>query len=1629
MTNDNNAGLLPTGQTILFNSTPLRIVRLLGSGATSEVYHGTLGDGADERDVVIKAMKHLEFTGARGFFFSEGETLSRLPELEQKVNRERGRGLPPDYHVAPAYFGRDTFSNKSGRGIDYLVMGYIGGRHVPDLLAETPDGRLPEAQALTLGFQLFHTLDVLHTQLHKSYIDLKFENLWWEETPDGGRLRMTDFGTLDDITSGNERGVRRDLVVAASYLCKMLTGYMPNHIAGELRGNQVPRIQRAEEISLGSRQLLSRLLHPNAAARPRTAADVLDPQPPRTPDDPDLSGLVGLMNLTDYWTRPADSLVKIKDSAWARGIDAKGAARLTYLARGRVVLDIWARRDPQADQAQVAQEREQLDRLLEQSDNLANGIALFRAASDSQAETFFDRGRGESYEPERIALFRRWGYVARAARAPGVKLTEDDREDLERGLDLMSRRNWPAAQDQLRQLEPRLGRADGFAHLLADLKLYSALDRATQGDDPAAAVSAYNDALAALDSLPQDEKEAIVRDETGRLLPERDRLADIVRARQAGGRGARAMADARAAYNSGQFQSAIDDASRAFAGEEPTALPNRQRELTALVDDALAAGRYDVAANLAYVALVGGRESPDLRRRWQLANDLDAAQRDLDKGELPRFSARVDTIARRSDGRAPLGLLLKAAVVKARDDADAELLRSLAGLSLVPAAQRDELNQEARRIDENWQADARRRLDLERKRLQPGIDAALMEVESLLYAAGHAEPHPDFSAWSQEKYLHALDNPRRTLKEAADRAAKAQTRARQANYRVDDAERLVKRATDAQAALEGAQRQAKQIIHRNSAEAAQERSRLRQMAGTLTPPAAGGDREAQLATAREVLLGSSWYLTVVDPSDRDVLEAYGRAAACFNYLRPQGWEELKGEADTHLRQFRDALATADEALARGETESHGKPLTAYLAPYAGTPEVATFDARYQAALVWRNFAGAFTDRPATPYQPEALADLRRRWSPTVPVAFWSASAAANWLDRTAAAAAAEARQKMGLARQPWSAVPSLRSAPPWPESSASPADAYTADPARPADSAVRGYASYGSFSGAPANGGRGPESYLPLIKWWFDAGQTRRLMAAPADTAVAGSWSAAGFLDAVAAAAMAGDAAGLQHAVESAPPPPDLDRALNELTPDLWRQALDRRRIEPVPMPGPGPVSPRPRWLWPAIAGAVILILALLGGGYAFRERLGLFGGIEATPTVIVHLSPTPGGGLSGRFTPTAPPPPSTATVPGPFTPTIAAVAPTVTPTQTLTPTAIFTATPTATAPPPEASVFYPADPTLVQPPPPVSDAPLWLMGVAAEDVQPALDGGLWLTATDEVSGEFRYIEDFTNPVSLTWRHDQPLAEGVYQLYALDTATQSRGTQRFEVRLDDQPVEPLRGQGEVTFGFADGGQRQAAWLPIGAYSVGTGQRLSVQVTANPDSVSFAVPALLVARLGDRERALLEALPAPDLGRPLVVLLDDDNTERYSFSGDPGQFVPGSTQWQPRTATAADAGQPAAPVWNGRYQVVELNPAAHVALRAEWLPIGRLPAGQYQLWAYVPAGSTAQVEYDVVADGAAVGSPITLDQAQHAGQWIDIGLWDLPAEAAVAVWATARMAGNGAGATAGVDAVALLRVER
>lgn len=104
----------------------------------------------------------------------------------------------------------------------------------------------------------------------------------------------------------------------------------------------------------------------------------------------------------------------------------------------------------------------------------------------------------------------------------------------------------------------------------------------------------------------------------------------------------------------------------------------------------------------------------------------------------------------------------------------------------------------------------------------------------------------------------------------------------------------------------------------------------------------------------------------------------------------------------------------------------------------------------------------------------------------------------------------------------------------------------------------------------------------------------------------------------------------------------------------------------------------------------------------------------------------------------------------------------------------------------------------------------------------------------------------------------------------------------------------------------------------------------------------------------------------------------------------------------------------------------------MALRAEWLPLGRLAPGTYTLYALIPTGSTAQVLYALTADGKALEVAHTLSQRDHAGSWEIVGQYELLEEAAVGVQVTGVTNDNLNASpgetewTIGADAVALLR---
>jgi hypothetical protein len=372
----------------------------------------------------------------------------------------------------------------------------------------------------------------------------------------------------------------------------------------------------------------------------------------------------------------------------------------------------------------------------------------------------------------------------------------------------------------------------------------------------------------------------------------------------------------------------------------------------------------------------------------------------------------------------------------------------------------------------------------------------------------------------------------------------------------------------------------------------------------------------------------------------------------------------------------------------------------------------------------------------------------------------------------------------------------------------------------------------------------------------------------------------------------------------------------------------------------------------------------------------------------------------------------------GTYTPTIAR---TKTPTPVATPSPTFTPPPTETptADPAPPSIYLASDTAALYPRVPLDADAVWVLNGQSVVVQPPLtDTAVWKQATssDAQANQASFFYTETGNFEATWTLDVPLSVGLYQLYVLDTMSQSTGAQEFVVRLDGVPATPYRGQSAVIF---NGANSTDDWLPLGAYEVVQEQHLSVQVAVgarSPDT-PFALDRLLIAKISDAQKHLLDALPQ---GRVLVSLLDDDRATFSAVSGSETTRL--SDEYHGQIQTGASA-------WNGSFRShgSEIWVAAGNTLQVDWAPIGRLPAGQYELYVRIPAQHAAVVaDYALLADGNPVPreTPARVRQADFTGAWVSLGIWQLEGEAAVGVRMIVSKENQD---EIGVDAVALARV--
>jgi serine/threonine-protein kinase len=252
-------------------SPTLEVSSYIGGGVTSRVYQGI--DHAAQREVAIKIVR--ADVDARTRARLERELAALTAVRHPGVVAVYGQGALPD-------------------GRPYLVMERIRGKPLHDVLAASPERRLPHRRAVALAIDLAEALASLHEAgvVHRDVkpanvivsddrgpvlVDLGFARLsdgGPRLTPDG-RVVGTPGFIPPEVLFGVEAGPSADVYALGVLLFQMIAGKPPfegelsKMIVAIMRGPRPDLRTHDPEISPALAVLVSRALSREAAARPR----------------------------------------------------------------------------------------------------------------------------------------------------------------------------------------------------------------------------------------------------------------------------------------------------------------------------------------------------------------------------------------------------------------------------------------------------------------------------------------------------------------------------------------------------------------------------------------------------------------------------------------------------------------------------------------------------------------------------------------------------------------------------------------------------------------------------------------------------------------------------------------------------------------------------------------------------------------------------------------------------------------------------------------------------------------------------------------------------------------------------------------------------------------------------------------------------------------------------------------------------------------------------------------------------------------------------------------------------------------------------------------------------------------
>ena len=335
-------------------------------------------------------------------------------------------------------------------------------------------------------------------------------------------------------------------------------------------------------------------------------------------------------------------------------------------------------------------------------------------------------------------------------------------------------------------------------------------------------------------------------------------------------------------------------------------------------------------------------------------------------------------------------------------------------------------------------------------------------------------------------------------------------------------------------------------------------------------------------------------------------------------------------------------------------------------------------------------------------------------------------------------------------------------------------------------------------------------------------------------------------------------------------------------------------------------------------------------------------------------------------------------------TPTPVTPSPTVPATPTVTPLATNTPTASPTPTPGPISTYWIANGNELDPP--VPNAPEGVVILSAKnsaEIDPPFDSIYWTSSSQIVQdlGRLNSLYDTewfatVNSGHLRYYMDQPLKEGLYEIYVMDTFYSSGGNLDFLVQIGGQTLSPLTSSSTVSFMTSqyDPRQNYDTWRSLGIYYV-LPSRDVLNVSTSwgfRDQYSYvAADRIMIVPRKITDLALLNQLPAYGT--------------RYVMDDTQADIKAGNSQFRETISTS----------WDDSYQLI-VNPKQKSTI--EYSSLEPWPIGQYSIYIYFPeskGGLDAEIQVHADNDllGTVSGQQVVQMHIPTGGNWVLIGQYN------------------------------------